>query len=182
MTRAPATPEHQEAFNQQTSNDADDRGMCLLVTAHLENELDRAIDHWVASDDKTLRDELYGGDGPLGTFARKTAFAAAVRIVGPISRANLRGIRCIRNAFAHAKQPIDFDTPEVTAVCADLVPINIYDPPRDIQSIVELSPRKQFERVVGQTMILLSAFNGFDIKMTDENGKPDPTLKSAPLP
>jgi hypothetical protein len=179
ITRAPATAEHQEEFDKQVAARADDRGVCLLLSAQLENELDRAIDHWIATDDESLRDELYGGDGPLGTFFRKCTLAAAAQIVGPVTRANLRCFRSIRNAFAHAKQPITFETPEVAAVCAELSPINIYDPPRDIESVDGLTPRKKFEAVAAQTMIRLTSFTGFDVQLKDDDGKRQAALKDA---
>ncbi|WPO43927.1 hypothetical protein [Tardiphaga sp. 42S5] len=182
LTSAPATAEHQEDFNKAVSDDADDRGVCLILTAQLENELDRAIDHWIDNGDKKLRDELYGGDGPLGTLSRKCAFAAAIGLIGPITRENLRAIRNIRNAFAHAKRPITFDTDEVAAVCGELKTINIYDPPREMAPIDDLTPRKQFETVAAQTMIRLTSYTGFDVQLKDDDGKPELTLKSEPLP
>jgi hypothetical protein len=69
-------------------------------------------------------------------------------------------MRHIRNAFAHAKLPITFDTPAVADVCADLVRINIFDPAEEPDQDSGLSPRKRFEVVCNETMIRLTSFTG----------------------
>jgi hypothetical protein len=71
---------------------------------------------------KTHRDVFFDSEGPAGTFARKIALAAALGIVGPITHRNLTFIKTIRNAFAHAKIPIDFETREVSDVCEEGAP------------------------------------------------------------
>lgn len=170
LTTKPATPEHQEEFDKQTSDETDDRSFCLLLSAMLENNLDRAIDHWIADDAEDLRKTLYEQDGLLATFARKISFAIVTGIVGPVSRENLRLLRHIRNAFAHAKSPITFATPEVATVCADLVRINIYDPPEEPDQEPNLLPRKRFEVVCNETMIRLSSFTGFKVLFWADDG------------
>src|ERR1700733_9815244 len=46
-------------------------------------------------------------------FSRKIASARALKIIGPITNENLTIIRHVRNAFAHAKLPIDFQTSQI---------------------------------------------------------------------
>jgi hypothetical protein len=171
LTTKPATADHQEAFDEQTGDDADDRSFCLLLSSMLENTLDQANDDWIGEQDAELRKALYDQDGLLATFARKITFAIVVGTLGPVSRENLRLLRQIRNAFAHAKIPITFDTPEVAAVCADLVRINIYDPPEEPDQLPDLTPRKRFQVVCNETMIRLLSFTGFKVPYWDEDGK-----------
>ncbi|WP_316178096.1 MULTISPECIES: hypothetical protein [unclassified Bradyrhizobium] len=171
LTTKPATADHQEAFDKQTSDDADDRSFCLLMASMLENTLDQANDHFIGEQDSDLRKAVYDQDGLLATFARKITFAIVAGILGPVSRENFRLLRQIRNAFAHAKIPITFDTPEVSAVCADLVRINIYNPPEEPAQLPDLTPRKRFQIVCNETMIRLTSYTGSKVKYWDDQGK-----------
>jgi len=157
LTTAPATGDHQEEFDKQVNAKHDDRGVCLLIVAQLENELDRALDHYLqlANDQRA---DFYDQEGPAGNFSRKIALACALGFVGPISRENLRFIRHIWNAFA--KQPIKFDTAEVAAVCNNLKIINIYDRPVETDQQPKLKPRQRFENVCASTMLLLASYAG----------------------
>jgi hypothetical protein len=160
-----------EEMDKQTSSQADDRSFCLLLTAMLENELDRAIDCWLGTASEDVRKALYDHDGPLGNFSRKIALSAALEIVGPVSHENLRLIRHTRNAFAHAKVPIRFDTPEVAAVCADLQRINLFEPPEDVDQASDLSARERFSVVCNETMVRLARYSGHDPQFKDSTGK-----------
>jgi hypothetical protein len=66
------------------------------------------------------RKQLFGFEGALGTFAAKITTAYALELIGPISRADLNLIRFLRNSFAHSRKPMNFEVPEVRAVCAKL--------------------------------------------------------------
>jgi hypothetical protein len=79
LTTKPATADHQEAFDKQTGDDADDRSFCLLMGSMLENSLDQANDHWIGEQSEDLRRALYDQDGMLSTFARKITFATIIR-------------------------------------------------------------------------------------------------------
>ena len=70
-TNLPTTAEHQEEFDKQVNAKTDDRGVCLLIVAQLENELDRPLD-CVIEPPASVREALYEQDGPLSTFARTT--------------------------------------------------------------------------------------------------------------
>jgi hypothetical protein len=181
LTTKPATAEHQEEYDKQTSANADDRSFCLLLTAMLENELDRAIDNWIGEQPTDLRKNLYDHDGPLGNFSRKITIAAALEIIGPISHENFRLIRHVRNAFAHAKVPITFKTPEVSAVCADLVRVNIFDPPEEVDQSPQMPPRDRFETVCHETMVRMMSYTGQDPHFKDDTGKERAILRE-PMP
>ena len=43
LTTKRATADHQEEFNKQISDEADDRSFCLLLISMLENTLDQAL-------------------------------------------------------------------------------------------------------------------------------------------
>jgi hypothetical protein len=170
LTTKPATPEHQEEYDKQTSAKADDRSFCLLLTAMLENDLDRAIDHYLGEQSSELRKSLYDHDGPLGNFSRKITVGAVLEVFGPVSHENFRLIRHVRNAFAHAKVPITFKTPVVAAVCSGLVRINIFDPPEEPDQTPEMSARERFEAVCHETMIRLTSYVGHNVQYKDNHG------------
>jgi hypothetical protein len=169
ITTQPATADHQEQYDKQTSAKADDRSFCLLLSSMLENDLDRAIDARIGQT-LELRKGLYEQDGPLGTFSRKITMAAALQIIGPTTQANFRVIRNIRNAFAHSKIPIAFTTREVSAVCADLVRINIFEPPEEVDQSSDMTARERFATVVHETMLRLTSCAGHNPQFTDDEG------------
>jgi hypothetical protein len=181
LTTKPATPEHQEEYDKQTSDKADDRSLCLLLTAQLENSLDRAFDFAMGEQTANMRKDLYDYDGPLGNFSRKIILCAAMTLLGPVTHENFRLMRHIRNAFAHAKVPITFETPEVAAVCAGLVRINILDPPEEVDQDPSMSPRSRFTTVCHETMIRLSRYTGFDPHYKTDDGK-ERTILGGELP
>ena len=140
LTTKLATPEHQEEYDKQTGATADDRTLCLLLACQLENTLERAIDFAMGEQTADMRRDLYDNDGPLGTFSRKITIAAAMKLLGPVSHKNCRLTRHIRNAFAHAKVPITFDTEEVADACVELVRFNIFDPPEEVDQAPDMTP------------------------------------------
>jgi hypothetical protein len=121
LTYKQASAEHHRAFEQQVRAELNDRGACILISANLENALDAALQQVLTPP----YDDMFEADGPLATFACKISIAHAFRIIGPVTKENLRLIRHVRNAFAHAKIPIEFKTPEVKALIDDLLPYNI---------------------------------------------------------
>ncbi|WP_316174403.1 hypothetical protein [Bradyrhizobium sp. SZCCHNRI1073] len=80
-------------------------------------------------------------------------------------------MRPVRNAFAHSKIPITFETPEVATVCADLVRINIFEPAEEPDQEPSLTPRKRLEVVCNETMIRLTSFTGHKVEFWDDTGK-----------
>src|ERR1700694_3255622 len=119
LSQRAMTVEEHEAFISEIRAEKNDRGACLLLAAHVENSLDSAIIS-LFSLSSEQQERLFNQDAPLGTFSRKILFANAVQIIGSITTKNLDIIRHVRNAFAHAKAPINFKTPEVEAICNDL--------------------------------------------------------------
>jgi hypothetical protein len=114
LTTLDSSPEQHAAFVEQLAPDTNHRGACLILTANVETALDTAIQQILRLDNNSrlLEDEdLYSA------FARKIELGHALHIYGPQTKSNLTYMRHIRNAFAHAKMPITFDTPEVRAVC-----------------------------------------------------------------
>lgn len=98
-----------------------DCGIALAAVAILEQALeDTIISHCpeAPADDKYfLFKESGSSGGGVSTFNSKISLAFALGVFGPKSRATLKTVQHIRNAFAHSRGYVDFDTPEVAALC-----------------------------------------------------------------
>jgi hypothetical protein len=78
----------------------------VLVEHQLETLLRERIPR---GGDQETWDILTNDVGPLSTFHRKIELAYAFQLVNPALRQSLHAIRDVRNAFAHAKRPLEFD-------------------------------------------------------------------------
>jgi DNA-binding MltR family transcriptional regulator len=111
------------------------RTVALTSVAILEGVLEAAILRCFRPLEDDERASLIHGDAPLATLSAKIKLAYALKICGPGARDDLDCIREIRNAFAHAQIPINFETAQVATVCARLqfpakmnLPPNLYFP------------------------------------------------------
>ncbi|WP_315764280.1 hypothetical protein [Bradyrhizobium sp. SZCCHNR2009] len=153
LSQQPMAQEHFAEMREQAFGEKNDRGACLLFAANLENALDAAITSWCFTPSEDVSG-YFQGDGIFGTFSRKIASARAKRIIGPITTSNLTVIRHVRNAFAHAKIPIDFETLQISAICEDLIRINPM-PPHAVLDKDGYGPRSLFSDVCGITQTQL---------------------------
>ncbi|WP_029582934.1 hypothetical protein [Bradyrhizobium sp. URHD0069] len=171
LTYREASAEHHKAFEQQVRAELNDRGACILISANLENALDAALQQVLSPP----HDDMFEADGPLATFARKISMAHAFRIIGPVTKENFRLIRHVRNAFAHAKVPIEFKTPEVKALIDDLLPYNMsVSPPVVLPSDKAFRfPRNIFEDVCNSISYLLYTYSLGPILQFDHHGLKD---------
>jgi hypothetical protein len=163
--------EHHKAFEKQVRAETNDRGACILISANLENALDAALQQFLSPP----YDDMFEADGPLATFARKISIAHAFRIIGPVTKENLRLIRHVRNAFAHAKIPIEFKTPEVRALIDDLLPYNMsVTPPVVTKSDKAFRfPRNIFEDVCNSISQMLYVYSLDPMVQLDQHGLKD---------
>ena len=102
-------PKEGHAFN--------DRAIALTVTALLEQFLESAISsHFEIDEDEARKLFDDNVEGPLATLSKKIAMGYALSAYYSQMRADLTCIRQIRNAFAHSKVYLDFETPEISAI------------------------------------------------------------------
>jgi DNA-binding MltR family transcriptional regulator len=93
----------------------------ILHATVIEVSLEAAIKSIMRGDRSvTLDSEIFGFDGPLGTFAAKIKLAYAFGIFGPATHHDLELIRLMRNQFAHCRRPLQFGMPAVRSMCAHL--------------------------------------------------------------
>jgi hypothetical protein len=99
-----------------------DHTVAIVTASILETALELAIIPKfpkISSEDQKL---LFSDskEGPLSTFSAKIRIAHALGIFGNAMRDDLITIKAIRNLFAHARGPIDFDNQAVIDACAAL--------------------------------------------------------------
>ena len=89
--------------------------------AILEYDLERCLVRKFRPLNRELKDQLFGGYGPLNTFAAKIDLAFALNILAEATHKELHKIRKIRNEFAHTKKELSLDTEPVKALFYKLV-------------------------------------------------------------
>lgn len=100
---------------------ASDRALAVLWCATVEDNLCKFILTKMRHLSPDDRDKMFGGYGPLSTFASKISVSYAFSFIGDTTRRNLNIMRDIRNAFAHTGAALSFNTKEVSDVCRLLV-------------------------------------------------------------
>jgi hypothetical protein len=90
------------------------RAAAVLGGAFVEDALEYAIQRRLVILTPKELGSMFEYPGPLSSFGAKIQLGYAIGLYGVIVRKDLDIIRRIRNAFAHAKKPISFDTPQVT--------------------------------------------------------------------
>ena len=110
-----------EAIETELYLSTNDRATVVLFTSFLEGSLSKLIETKfrknLNSDDKR---RVLGPDGVAGSFGQKIILAYVFGFIGPKTKADLDDIRNLRNAFAHSRIFLSFDTPEVIEVCKHL--------------------------------------------------------------
>lgn len=167
---APDSAYHAE-LNKEMSATGNDRGYCLLVSSLLENAIDKVLTVQISHLSSKEREAFFDSHGPAGAFSRKIALLHAFYIVGNVTRRNLDIIRDIRNAFAHGKVPLTFETPQVKALCDELRLIDPSNPTKVVASNYQgAGPRNRFHDVLATVMILLDIYVGDNPKRLADLG------------
>jgi hypothetical protein len=102
-----------------------DRAAVIIAGSLLEDELGKLIGkvmRQLAADD---RQRLFGFDGPVGTFSNRILLAYALRLIDSNDRRQLDLLREMRNACAHSRVPLTFETPELRDVARLMAPEEI---------------------------------------------------------
>jgi hypothetical protein len=106
------------------------RGAAILGGATVESKLEDLLLSRMVELGKTEFNELFRNAGPLASFSAKIRAGYALGLFGEATRDNLDTLREVRNAFAHAKLVVTFETPEVVAVCKRFKPVDFTRLPR----------------------------------------------------
>jgi hypothetical protein len=97
------------------------RASAITLAALLESALESALrTKLISNPPKESLNNLFGLNRILSTFWAKTEIAFALGLIGPQTRKDLDRVRTIRNAFAHAKGIITFETQAIATECRQL--------------------------------------------------------------
>lgn len=149
-----------QEMHRQVYAEENDRGACLLLSADIENTLDFIIEQMLDLSDEEV-DELRRQEGPLGSFSRKISFASALRFIGPITKHNLTIIRHVRNAFAHAHIPLNFNAAEVVVVCNDFKLVTEWGgnaPILESQFATDATARHKFTEICNRMSLMMIGY------------------------
>lgn len=115
-------PRLSELFFGSDSPSVDaDRATAIVKAADLESALEGAMAYKMVALSRRRYENLFTKElAPLRNFSSKIAVAHAFDIIGNRTHQDLTCIRLVRNAFAHARRPISFQTPEVEEECSKL--------------------------------------------------------------
>lgn len=119
LTKRRPTREELLELNRKLSK-LDDHAASIVAATLVETALEDCILSKLRPLSAVERAELFDGDGPIATFAAKVKLGYALSLYGPPARDDLMRIKNIRNAFAHARTLITFDTPEIATTCTQL--------------------------------------------------------------
>lgn len=108
-------------FAWSQDRDHSDRMVALAASSLLELALQNILSSCFVEMDADALARLFKTDtGVLGTFASRIEMAFAVGAIGPDTRHDLTTVRHIRNAFAHVRAYLTFESPEIASLCDDL--------------------------------------------------------------
>jgi hypothetical protein len=134
MTDGPRKPSLHELSRQLPSGDEyatfidslheiDARAAALVLASFIDSMLERAIDLNFLLLSRKKDNALFRDKGaPLSSFSAKIAVAHALGIFDDEYRDQLDRFRAIRNTFAHAIRPFDFNEPTIATECLKLDP------------------------------------------------------------
>lgn len=99
-----------------------DSGSALVAGSFVEAAVYMAIAAKLV-EDRAITDAIFhGANAPVATFSAKIRLGLGLGMYGPVTAERLGTIKDIRNAFAHALRPLDFNHPTIVAACDSLTP------------------------------------------------------------
>jgi hypothetical protein len=173
-------------WQEETNAERNHRGAAILLATNVENALQSVIIR-VIEIKEGQRQKLFGPNAPLGSFSNKITLAYAMDLFGNETKTNLDIIRSIRNAFAHAKLPITFETGQVQRACEFLtIPTVLLRPvaiPKDDSK--HLTGRKRFQRVcndIAHNFLIVSLSGKFAVGASQLKFQLHPGIHLVALP
>lgn len=99
----------------QHSAQESDRGITLIIAAHIEKCLRRILESVLIKDKVT--EELFEGPyAPFGSLSGKTQAAFAMGLITKNERDRINAVRGVRNVFAHEINA-NFNHPKIEKIC-----------------------------------------------------------------
>jgi hypothetical protein len=118
ITRADPDRSHLERLERELYASESDRATAVLFGSFVETALEKLLLSLMRPNlNADERTKLFGFEGLFGTFSSKIIGGYALKVIGPVTYADLNLIKLLRNEFAHSRVPIGFDTLEVKDIC-----------------------------------------------------------------
>src|SRR5260370_5578917 len=110
LMQLPVHRRHPAVMADITSSTQTDRGVAIIGSAYVDLVLREAITSRLSRSDASLTKVLFEDNGPLRPFSSRIHLGYALGIYGAGVYQDLKTIKDIRNAFAHAAEDIHFTT------------------------------------------------------------------------
>jgi len=98
-------------------NPLSDYAIALIGASLLEKALEIALLARFVPLSNEERSRIFQPTGPLGSLSAASLLAYATGIFGPKTRTDIDHVRAIRNAFAHGRRALSFETREIAEIC-----------------------------------------------------------------
>ena len=96
----------------------DDRSFAILMTTYIDSLFSIALEKTFVGMKDDIQNDLFRSEGgALSTLNKKSSIAYALGVIDANLLETTRGIRKVRNTFAHSLADIDFNHPAVSDVC-----------------------------------------------------------------
>jgi hypothetical protein len=105
-----------KALVDEISKESDRASIILLATMLDDCIIVRLANGFGVKVDSEEFDHIFRYEGPLGSFSSRTEIASLFKIIDEATFQQLHCMREMRNACAHTKRPISFNTPEIISV------------------------------------------------------------------
>ena len=138
-------------------NGTSDRATAILAAAYFEGKLGDAIMCRFAQISSAFSDQVESGNrvfkkhNPIWNFSAKIEIGFALGLYNEEIRKDLHNAGEVRNKFAHASKPVEFDDTGIAAICLQLEPNILPDPDtsrnRYIAYLKEVERQIQFPAV-----------------------------------
>lgn len=92
-----------------------DRGITLIIAAHLDDCLRRLIESFLI-DSKEIKELFEGPFAPFGTLSAKTKVAYVMGLITKEEVKRIDAVRAVRNVFAHTLDA-SFEHPKIKRLC-----------------------------------------------------------------
>lgn len=101
----------------------DDRTAAIVGASLVESVVERLLISSFSSSASDLNQRLFENRGPLSDFNSKIVVAQAFGVIGDRVADDIQRIRRIRNCFAHARLPVNFEEPAIAMEVSELAAV-----------------------------------------------------------
>jgi hypothetical protein len=108
-----------------------DRAAIIIIASYVEDGLETVLRRQMRDLDGETDQQLFGADGALGSFSRKTKLAYALKLIDKTTKDRIDDLREMRNACAHTKRYISLGVSALANVCKRFLEGAVFKPGDD---------------------------------------------------